>query len=102
MAECGLVRRVRTPLGGALHAVHHLHLLVAGADGEDRASVTGADDDVLRAGRAVDEVPLPQRPFLTLDDEQCLAGEHDEVLLILLPVVHGHRLAWPEYVQPDS
>ena len=43
--------------------------------------------------RAVHEVPLPQRPLLALDDQQRLAREHEEVLLVGLPVVHPHRLA---------
>ena len=65
--------------------------------------VAGADEHVLRPGGAVHEVPLPQRALLALDDEQRLAREHEEVLLIGLPVVHRHRLARPEHdeVDPD-
>ena len=39
------------------------------------------------------EVPLPQRTLLALDDQQRLAGEHEEVLLVGLPVVHRHGVA---------
>jgi hypothetical protein len=38
------------------------------------------------------EIPLPERPLLALDDQEPLAGDHEEVLLICLPVVHAHRL----------
>jgi hypothetical protein len=47
------------------------------------------------------EVPLPQRPFLALDDQERLAGEHEEVLLTGFPVVHPDRLARPEDEQVD-
>ncbi len=60
-----------------------------------------ADDHVVRTGGAVDEIPLPQRPFLAFDDQERLACEHEEILLIGLPVVHGHRLAGPETGQVD-
>ena len=47
-----LVDRVRTPAVGVL--------VTARADGEDHAGiVAGPDDDVVRARRAVDDVPLP-------------------------------------------
>ena len=36
---------------------------------------------------------MPKRTFPALDDEECLAREHQEVLLIVLPVVHPGRLA---------
>jgi hypothetical protein len=49
----------------------------------------------------VDEVPGPQRPLLALGDQQCLPGEHEEVLLVGLPVVHRHRLARPEDAKVD-
>ena len=51
--------------------------------------VAGSDDDVLRPGRAVYEVPPLQRPLLALDDEDSLARQQ-EVLLVSLPVVHRH------------
>ena len=46
--------------------------------------------------------PAPQRPLLALDDEHGLAREHEEVLLILLPVVAGHRLAGLEHAEVDA
>jgi hypothetical protein len=39
----------------------------------------------------VHEVPLPQLPFLAFDDEQRPAGEDEEVLLVVLPVVEAGR-----------
>ena len=47
---------------------------------------------MLRPRRTVDEVPLPERPLLLLDDQQRLAGEDEEVLLVGLPVVAAERL----------
>ena len=34
--------------------------------------------------------------------EQSLAGEHEKILLIGFPVVHGHRLTRPEHNEGDS
>ena len=67
----------------------------------DAGAGTGADDHVIGAGRAVDKVPLPQRPLLALDEEQRLARENEEVLLVGFPVVHPDRLARPEDEQGD-
>jgi hypothetical protein len=53
------------------------------------------------SGGAVHEVPLPQLPFLSLDDQQRLAREHEEVLLIGLPVVHPDRLTGSEHHKLD-
>ena len=47
------------------------------------------------------EVPGFQRPLLALDDQQRLAGEHEEILLIVLAVVHRHRLVGRENSQVD-
>jgi len=52
--------------------------------------------------RAVEEVPRAQRPLLPLDDQQALAAEHEEVLLAVLGVVHGHRLARGKPVEVDA
>ena len=72
----------------------------AGADREhDRGAVAGADDDVVRLGRAVHEVPGAQLPLLALDEQQALAGEHEEALLRPLAVVEAERLARLEHVQ---
>src|ERR671922_1506470 len=57
---------------------------------------------MVRFGRAVDEVPLLQRPLLALDDEERLAGEYEEVLLIGFPVVHRVRLARLEHDEIDA
>ena len=57
---------------------------------------------MLRLRGAVHEVPLPERPFVALDDQQRLAGKHEEVLLIGLPVVHRHRLAGRQGDEMDA
>jgi hypothetical protein len=49
----------------------------------------------------VHEVPLSERALLALDDQQRLPREHEEVLLIGLPVVHRHRLAGPQNLEVD-
>src|SRR6478672_3847447 len=60
---------------------------------EDHArTLAGSDEDVLRPGRAVDEVPRLQAPLLALDEEETLALEDEEVLLVRLAVVHATRL----------
>src|SRR5207342_2805462 len=82
--------------------VVQLLALVAHADHQDRARpVAGADDDVVGPGRAVEEVPGLEVPFLILDDQQALAREHEEVLLHALGVVAAVRLARLEDVDAD-
>src|SRR4051794_20628235 len=74
----------------------------AGADHQNRAgAVAGADEDVARARRAMDEVPGPQQALLLLDEEQAFAGEDEEVLLHVLGVVEPVRLARVEDVNAD-
>jgi hypothetical protein len=93
VSQCGLIDGVAAP--GAV-------LILTGSHAEDDARcVAGAEDDVVRAGWAVHEIPLPQRPLLPLDDQERLAGEHEEVLLVDLPVVHPHQLAGAEHEQVD-
>jgi hypothetical protein len=95
MAECGLVHRVAAPV--------RVLLMLTRADGEDDAtSISGPDDGVLRLAGAVHEVPLPQWPLLALDDQQRLAYEDEEILLIGLPVVHRHLFARGERIETDS
>ena len=60
------------------------------------------DEDVTSAGRTVDEVPGAQVPFLLLDDEEALAGEHEEVLLLRLGVVEAARLPRLEDVEAEA
>jgi hypothetical protein len=62
-------------------------------DHQDHARLfAGAHEDVVRPGRAVDEVPRPQEPLLLLDEQPALAREHEEVLLLVLGVVEPVRL----------
>jgi hypothetical protein len=49
----------------------------------------------------VHEVPRAQRTLLALDGEQRFAGKHEAVLLIVLTVVHRHRLAGTEECEVD-
>ncbi len=69
---------------------------------DDARTVSRPEDRVLRARRTVDEVPLPERTLLTLDDEEGLPGHDEEVLLVGLPVVHGHRLSRIEDLDVDA
>ena len=95
MTQRDLVDGVATPARAVL--------MLARADGDDDAPVLArAEDRVLRVGRAMDEVPLPQRPLLAFHDEKRLALDDEEVLLVGLPVVHRHRLAWPQALDVDS
>src|SRR5438445_12394 len=82
--ECRVVHRIAAPA--------HASLMLTRTYCENNTGyVSGADDDVLCLGRTMDEVPLPQRPLLALDDEKRLPGEHEEVLLVGFPVVHPDR-----------
>jgi hypothetical protein len=94
VTQCRVVEREAAPLLA--------RRAVAGTDRQDQTRpVAAADDRVLRPGRAVHEVPGSQLPLLALDDEQCLAGEYEEVLLVGFPVVHRHRLAGLESREVD-
>ncbi len=95
MAEGDLVDRVAAP-------VRVVDRVDARADGDDDAgAVAGADDRVLRVGGTVDEVPRAEWALLALDDQERLAGNDEEVLLVGLPVVHRHRLSRPEHLDVD-
>ena len=89
---------LRDVVGGEAEPV-----VLAGADGDhDARAAAGADDHVLRVRRAVHEVPRAQRPLLAFDDQDRLARDDEEVLLVGLPVVHGHRLARHEHERIDA
>ena len=78
-------------------------LVLAGSNGNhDAWPIPGAHDDVVHPDGAVDEVPLPQRPFLSLRDQQRLALHDEEVLLVGLPVIHRHRITRAEDEQIDA
>jgi hypothetical protein len=55
--------------------------------------VACAHEDVLRPGGTVEEVPRPEEPLLTLDEQPALPGQHEERLLLRLGVVEAGRLA---------
>src|SRR5919201_2813832 len=105
-----LVGRARLRLDPRSVAERHVgsrvgDALVPGARAghEDHARpLSGADEDVLGAGWAVDEVPSPERTLLSLDQEQALAGEDEEVLLARLGVVEPARLARLEHGQREA
>jgi lipoyl synthase len=74
-----------------------------GASRDDhRRARPRADDRVVCTGGAVDEVPGAQRSFLAFDEQERLAGEDEEVLLVGLPVIHGHRLAGAQDEKCDA
>ncbi len=50
----------------------------------------------------MDEVPSFQAPFLSCDQEQALTGEHEEVLLRVLAVVHRAGLARAKDAETDA
>jgi hypothetical protein len=84
-------RSLDVPVGRAIGAV------LPCADPEDNARAAPRPDDyVVRPGGAV------QRPLLAFDDGERLSAEHEEVLLIGLPVVHRHRLARFEHGETDA
>src|SRR5262245_52855604 len=95
VAESRLVHRVRAPVVAPL--------ALARADGQDDTRpVSRTDDDVLRSRWAVEEVPLTQRPLLSLDDKERLAGQHEKAFLVDLTVVQPHRSAGREHAQEDA
>ena len=47
------------------------------------------------------EVPGPEPPLLALDEQQALAREHEEVLLVVLAVVHACGLAGLQHADID-
>ena len=69
---------------------------------QDRARpLTRTDDDVVRPGRAVEEVPRLEVSLLVLDDQDALASQDEEVLLDVLRVVLAVRLARLQHVHAD-
>ena len=75
----------------------------ARADREERArAVARTDEDVLGPRRRVDEVPGLQRPLLAFDDQQALALQDEEVLLLVLAVVVARGLARLEHADVEA
>src|SRR6266508_3568973 len=75
VAKGDLVHGVRAPIAVSFN-------VLAGADRQDSAGAfSGSDDHVPRLGWAMYEVPLPERSFLALDEQECLPGEDKEGLL---------------------
>src|SRR5207245_799661 len=78
-------------------------VVFARADRDHEArTISCPDDDVLRVRRAMHEVPRPQLPLPAFDDQNCLARDDEEVLLVALPVVQSHRLARPEHERIEA
>jgi hypothetical protein len=50
----------------------------------------------------VEEVPLPEEPLLTLDEQPAIAGQHKERLLVRLGVIHAARLTRLEHAESDA
>jgi hypothetical protein len=68
----------------------------------DGGRVSCTDDHVCCPSGAMEEVPCLEPSLLALDDEEALTCEYQETLLVVLPVVHGHRLARVEDVEVDA
>src|SRR5262245_17632054 len=88
------------------HLVHRVDRLetarsAAGHD-DDARPLTGADEDVVRPRRAVDEVPCLQPVLLTFDHEHALSGNEKEILLAALAVVHAVPLAGHEHMDAEA
>src|SRR5262245_3376479 len=77
VAQGRLGARVDDPFAGRATADHEDHT---------RAGARG-DEDVLRARRAVHEIPGTEGSLLVLDEQKAFAREDEEVLLIRLGVV---------------
>jgi hypothetical protein len=67
-----------------------------------QGGVACADEAMVCAGRAVQEVPLLQPSLLVLDSGHALAAQDEEVLLPGVGVVQAARLARVEYREPDA
>jgi hypothetical protein len=68
----------------------------------DRRRVTCTDDHMRCSSRAMEEVPLPELSLLALHDQKALTCEYQEGLLVVLAVVHPHRLARVQDVEVDA
>jgi hypothetical protein len=80
-----------------------LSVVRASTYGDHEAGTASCPDDhVLRVRRAMHEVPRAQVPLLAFDDENCFPRDDEEVLLIGLLVVQGHRFARPEHERIDA
>ena len=88
--------------GGLGKRIEDRALVRARAGHEDHARPGRPDEDVARAGRTVDEVPGAKVPFLLLDDEEALAGENEEILLLGLGVIQAARLPRLEDVEAEA
>jgi hypothetical protein len=88
------------------HLVHRIDRLEATRSAarhdDDARPLTGADEDVVRPGRAVDEVPCLQAALLTFDHEHAFSGNEKEVLLAALAVVHAVPLARHEHMDAEA
>jgi hypothetical protein len=64
--------------------------------------VAGAHEDMFGPGGTVEEVPRPEEPLLTLDEQPALPEQHEERLLLRLGVVEGVRLARLQDAEVDT
>ena len=89
--------------GHLVHRIDHLEAArsAAGHD-DDTRPVTGADEDVVRPGRAVDEIPCLQAALLAFDHEHALSGDEQEVLLATLAVIQAVSLAGHEHMDAEA
>lgn len=57
---------------------------------------------MFRARRAVEEIPCAKPTLLALDEQGALAGDGEEALLLVLPVVEPVALAGRKHMQPHA
>ena len=69
---------------------------------DDAWAVPRTDEAVRCPRRAVHEVPRLQPTLLTLDHQNALTGEHEEMLLVGLGVVQPARLSRAEYLEREA
>src|SRR3954465_10757254 len=77
--------------------------IVPRADRQHRGRrFSGGHEHVLGPGRRVEEVPRTQPPLLAVDDQDALAGEHEEPFLRVLFVVVTQHLAGLQDAHADA
>src|SRR5205085_11784587 len=100
---CLLLRACLVPGRELRHRIHHRPAGGSHADHEEYArAVPGADEDVLRLRRRVEEVPRAEPTLLALDEQHALTGENEEVFLRRLGVVQAVRLTGRQHVESDA
>src|SRR5204863_8146722 len=86
-----------------VHRIDHLEAARSAAGHDDDARpLARPDENVMRPGRAVDEVPGLKAALLAFDHEHALSGNDEEVLLAVLAVVQAVPLARHEDLDAEA